>query len=83
MPAAAAEQEKLKSEIAATMASLNDLDTEAQSVMSQQQEMEAQQQEQEAVLAEVTGRREKQQGEVRVCVTGHLAHPGTWLVVGQ
>jgi hypothetical protein len=59
------------------MASLNDLDTEAQSVMSQQQEMEAQQQEQEAVLAEVTGRREKQQGEVRVwsCMI-HL--PVTW-----
>lgn len=62
---AAAEQEKLKGEIAATMASLGELDTEAQAVMNSQQELEAKQAQQEKVLEEVAERRDKQQKEVR------------------
>lgn len=60
-----AEQEKLKGEIAATMASLGELDTEAQAVMNSQQELEAKQAQQEKVLQEVAERRDKQQKEVR------------------
>lgn len=62
---AAAEQEKLKGDIAATMASLGELDTEAQQVMNTQQELEGLQAQQEQVLEEVAEQREKQQKEVR------------------
>jgi hypothetical protein len=65
----AAEQEKLKGEIAATMASLGELDTEAQAVMNRQQELEAQQAQQERVLEEVAERRDKQQKEVGVAAS--------------
>lgn len=61
---AAAEQEKLKSEMAAALASLDELDTEAGAVLSSKEGLDAKQQEQEAVLAEVTARREQKQNEV-------------------
>jgi predicted nucleic acid-binding Zn-ribbon protein len=61
---AAAEQEKLMSEITTIMASLGDLDTEAAEVMGKQQTLQDKQAEQEQVLQEVSERREKQQKEV-------------------
>jgi hypothetical protein len=64
--AAGGEQEKLKTEVAAAMAALDELTNEAQEVMNSQQELEATQQQQEAVLAEVTERRERKQNEVSV-----------------
>jgi hypothetical protein len=62
---AAAEQEKLKGEAAATLALLDELTNEAQGVVTRQAEAEGAQAAEEAALAEVAARLAAKQKEVR------------------